>query len=144
MDSRCRGRQIVAMRRGPLTGLRNMRRWFVHAVALALVLPALVALLPQPALSASAALERDLLVSVCGRSMPLPDHSGQHQVTHDHCVLCGNHCPGCSPSLAGAGPAFAPVPRDGARPTAATSGAIAPPLQALLESSPPRGPPTLA
>jgi len=121
-----------------------MRRWFVHAVALAMLLPALVGLLPQPALSASAALDRDLLISVCGQDMPqLPD-GGQHQSGHDHCLLCGNHCPSCSPSLASAGPAFTVVPRHAGRPQVAAARAIAPPLQALLDASPPRGPPTLS
>ena len=121
-----------------------MRRWFAHAVMLAFVLPALIGVLPQPALSASAALERDLLMSVCGQDMPQQDQGGQHQTSHDHCVLCGNHCPSCSPTLAGATPAFAAVPRHAAIPEPAAVTAVAPPLQALLDASPPRGPPTLS
>ena len=121
-----------------------MRRWFAHAVVLALVLPALIGLLPQPALSASAALERDLIISVCGQDAPQQDQNGQHQAVHDHCVLCGNHCTSCTPSLVGATPAFAAVPRRSGVPQAATAQAIAPPLQALLDASPPRGPPFAA
>ena len=132
------------MRKGVLASLRNMRRWFAQAVVLALVLPALVGLLPQPALSATAALDRDLLLSVCGQNLPQPGQDGQHQSTHDHCVLCGNHCPSCSPSLASGSPAFTPVPRHSGRPEPATAEAIAAPLQALLDASPPRGPPTFS
>jgi len=128
------------MRGGIVTRLRALRRWFAQAVALALLLPALIGLLPQPALSAASALERDLLLSVCGQDLPQPG-GGQHQTSHDHCVLCGNHCPGCSPSLATAAPAFTAVPRRSATPEASAADAIAPPLQALLDASPPRGPP---
>lgn len=120
-----------------------MRRWFAHAVAVALVLPVLIGLLPQPALSAASALERDLLLSICGEDLPQPG-SGGHQPTHDHCVLCGNHCPSCSPSLASAAPAFLAVPRRSHLPLAAAAAVIPPPLQALLDASPPRGPPASA
>lgn len=120
-----------------------MRRWFAHAVVLALVLPVLIGLLPQPALSAASALERDLLLSVCGEDLP-QQGSGGHQSTHDHCVLCGNHCPSCSPSLASAAPAYLSVPRRADRPRAAAATDIPPPLQALLDASPPRGPPASA
>lgn len=133
----------MPMRKGGLARLRNMRRWFAHAVVLALVLPALVGLLPRPALSAAAALDRDLLMSVCSQNLPQQDQS-PHQATHDHCVLCGNHCPSISPSLAGGAPAFLPAPRRGGIPGPAAVHAIPPPLQALLDASPPRGPPTLS
>lgn len=122
-----------------------MRRWLVHAVALALLLPAIAGLLPQPALSASAALERDLLVSVCGRDMPQQqDEGSRHPSGHDHCVLCSAHGTDCSPSLAAAAPAFMSVPPRTGIPSAVRAGVIAPPLQALLDASPPRGPPALA
>ena len=122
-----------------------MRRWFVHAVALALLLPAIIGLFPQPALSASAALERDLLVSVCGRDIPQQqDEGSRHSAGHEHCVLCSAHDPACGPSLAEAAPAFLPVPPQPRVPSRVRDGAIAPPLQALLDASPPRGPPVLA
>ena len=121
-----------------------MRRWLVQAVALALLLPALIGLVPQPALSAAAALDRDLMLSVCGQDMPkLPD-GGQQHAGHDHCVLCGTQCASCSPSLAGATPAYAPAPRRPSVPEAAVASIMAPPLQALLVASPPRGPPAAA
>jgi len=117
-----------------------MRRWFAHAVALALLLPILIGLLPQPALSAAAALERDVMLSVCGSDQP-QQPGGEHHATHDHCVLCGNHGPNFTPTLASAAPAFTAVPRRSVAPAAATEQALAPPLQALLDASPPRGPP---
>lgn len=130
------------MRKGPLASLRNMRRWFAQAVVLAVVLPALIGLLPQPALSETAALARDVMISVCGQDLPQqPDGGSQHKSGHDHCVLCGTQCLNCSPSLASAGPAFAAMPRQSAIPVAAAASTVAPPLQALLDASPPRGPP---
>ena len=133
------------MRKGIVTRLRGLRRWVIQAVALAFVLPALLGLLPQPALSASAALDRDLMMSVCGQDGPAqPDGGPQHQTTHDHCVLCGTNCPSCSPSLASPAPAFAVTPRHAPIPEPAAIAAIASPLQALLDASPPRGPPTLS
>lgn len=122
-----------------------MRRCLVQAVALALVLPALIVLLPQPALSAAATLERDLMLSVCGQDMPqVPDGGPQQHAGHDHCVLCGNHCPNCSPGLASATPAFAGIPRRAPVSETAASRFRAPPLQVLLVASRPRGPPARA
>ena len=119
-----------------------MRRWFAQAVVFALVLPVLIGLLPQPALSATAALERDLVASVCGQDVPrLPDGGPQHQERHDHCVLCGNQCSSTSPSLAAASPAFSSMPRRLVIPAPAAALKLAAPLQALLDASPPRGPP---
>jgi hypothetical protein len=112
-------------------------------VALALLLPALIGLLPQPALSAASAFERDLLLSVCGEDAP-QQGGGQHQSTHDHCVLCGSQCSGFSPSLANAEPAFTAAPRRSLEPAVTVAATLAPPLQALLDASPPRGPPTLS
>lgn len=144
MDSGRRFGLIGLMRNGVLAKLRIMRRWFAQAVVLAFVLPAIVGALPQPALSASAALDRDLLASFCGQDMPQKQGGGQHQQSHDHCVLCGNHCPSCSPSLDAASPAFTARPHHAGIPEPATAESIARPLQALLDASPPRGPPTLS
>lgn len=130
------------MRRGVIAGLRDMRRWLAQAVALVLILPALLAILPQPALSAAAALDHDLMTSVCGQDGAQQQEGGPRRHTaHDHCVLCGSNCPSCSPSLATAAAAFAPRPRGSLAPAASAAPAIAPPLQALLDASPPRGPP---
>lgn len=120
-----------------------MRRWFAQAVALALLLPMLIGLLPQPALSAAAALERDVLLSVCGSDQS-QQPGGEHHATHDHCVLCGAQCLSCSPTLASAAPAFTAVPRQSSLFEAIAAGAIPLPLQALLDASPPRGPPASA
>jgi hypothetical protein len=120
-----------------------LRRWLAQAVALALLLPALIGLLPQPALSAASAFERDLLLSVCGENAP-QQGGGHHQSSHDHCVLCGSNCSSLSPSLANAEPAFTAAPRRSDEPTVTVAATLAPPLQARLDASPPRGPPTLS
>lgn len=131
------------MRGGIVTRLRGLRRWVAQAVGLALLLPALIGLLPQPALSAASAFERDLLLSVCGEDAP-QQGGGQHQSTHDHCVLCSSHCSSTSPTLANAAPAFTSEPRRSDKPAMAVAATLAPPLQALLDASPPRGPPSLS
>lgn len=120
-----------------------MRRWFAQAVALVLLLPMLIGLMPQPALSAAAALERDVLLSVCGSDQSQQPGS-EHHATHDHCVLCGNHGPSFTPTLASAAPAFTAVPRQSSSFEAIAAGAIPLLLQALLDASPPRGPPASA
>ncbi len=121
-----------------------MRRWLARTVILAFMLPALVGLLPQPAVSAAVALERDILTSVCGQSGSSQPDQDRHGASHEHCVLCGNPCPSCAPSLAAATPAFTARPRLSAAPCAATADAAAAPLQALLDDSPPRGPPAVS
>jgi hypothetical protein len=129
------------MRKGLLARLRNMRRWFIHAVVLTLMLPGLFGLLPQPALSASAALARDLQASVCGRDLPQQQGGGQHDQAHEHCMLCSSHCASCSPSLDSQTPAFAAAPRRSALASIEAAHLRPLPLQALLDASPPRGPP---
>jgi hypothetical protein len=130
------------MRHGVLASLRKMRRCLAQAVMLAIVLPALIGLLPQPALSASSALERDLMLSVCGQDVPQqPGGAPQHQA-HEHCVLCASPCHSFGPSLAAAAPAFAAPPRDAEIAVADQRAVIASPLQALIDASPPRGPPS--
>ena len=129
---------------GLLAWLRNTRRWFIQTVALAFVLPVLIGLLPQPALSASAALERDVLASVCGQSVPQQQGGGQHDQAHDHCVLCSNHCPSCSPSFGSPTAAFAAAPRQSSEAQVEAARLLPGPLQALLDASPPRGPPARA
>lgn len=143
MDNRSHCRLTGAMCKGALAGMRNMRRWFVHAVALALMLPAIIGLLPQQALSASAAFDRDFLVSVCGHDLPgQRTDGGQHQGGDDHCVLCAGHGFSCSPGIASVAPVSTAAP-PGSLPQPATASALAPPLQALLDARPPRGPPVL-
>lgn len=132
------------MRFRALAGLRTARRWLGSAVVLALVLPVLIALLPQPALSASAALDRDILLSVCGPNGPEQGSGAPHSSAHDHCILCSSGCPVCSPALSTASAAFAAAPRLAARPALPQAPSLAPPLLALLHASPPRGPPALS
>ena len=108
-----------------------------------LVLPALLAILPQPALSAAAALERDVMLSICGQDGPQQDGEGGHRsATHEHCVLCSASCSGVGPGLATATPAFAAQPQRPLLPQKEAAGRLAAPLAALLDASPLRGPPT--
>ena len=133
------------MRRGIIVTLGRARRWLAQAVALVLVLPVLLSALPQPALSAAAALESDVMLSLCAGDGPQQgDHDGTHANGHDHCVLCGAACAGAGPSLANATPAFAAPPRRSGTPADRAAGALAPPLQARLDAVPPRGPPVLS
>ncbi|MCA3554770.1 hypothetical protein [Aestuariivirga sp.] len=121
-----------------------MRRWLARAVALTLILPTLIAVLPQPALSASAALDRDLLMSGCGEDAPQRPDRLPHQTAHDHCVLCASHCPGCGPSSDNGSPAFAHAPRHSGMPQALAAAALGRPPHALTAANPPRGPPALS
>lgn len=130
------------MRRGILPGLRKQRRWLAHAVAVFLVLPALIGLLPQAALSATAALERDAMASICGQDRPQPvDHDGQQHAGHDHCVVCATACAGLGPGLAAVSPAFATRPGRTGVLGALQAGETGSPLQASVAWRPPRGPP---
>ncbi|WP_421693219.1 hypothetical protein [Aestuariivirga sp.] len=124
--------------------MREKRRWFIHAVLFAFVLPVLLGLVPQQALSASAALDRDIQLSVCGKDGSQQGGGGSHQSPHEHCILCSSGCPSCSPALGAAAPAFAAVPRPVAVPQPSQTLSLSPPLRALLDASPPRGPPSLS
>jgi hypothetical protein len=132
------------MRLGQHSRSETGRHGIVATVILALLLPVFVSLLPQPALSASAALDRDIALSLCNPSgEPQKQGIPHHKPGHDHCILCAVSGPSCSPGLAAAGPAFANRPLTAAVPLPLQALAPSLPLRALLESSPPRGPPTL-
>jgi hypothetical protein len=125
--------------------LRALRRGVAAAMAVALVLPALLTLLPQPALSAAVALDRDLLHSLCDPSgAPHDDGEPPNHADHGNCILCGTSCPAGGPSLTPAGPAFTalPAPPGISKPRKAV--AVPPPLRALIDASPPRGPPVFS
>ena len=122
--------------------MRFLCRGLAAAMALAMILPVLMTLLPQPALSAAAALDRDLMHALCDPSGGPHDEDGpQKQADHGNCILCGNSCPACSPTLTPAGAAFATRPALTVPATPREHVALAPPLQALIDASPPRGPP---
>lgn len=127
---------------GILSVLRQSRGWIVHAAVLALTLPVLAGLLPAPALSAMAALERDLAVSLCATTNG--EHPGgqpQHPEQHDACILCA-----LGATLNGPSPGDAAVLA-----IAHSTSAVLHPPQAstglqpshFLTGSPPRGPPAL-
>jgi hypothetical protein len=132
------------MRQGWLNRLRLHRRWVIHAVMLVLVAPALLGILPQPATSAAALLERDLALSLCSSggpdSMPgqgqLPSHS-------DCCVLCSACATISGRSPGDAITAFAAPARTVAPAIHLATAHLKPPQSLLLYGSPPRGPPSL-
>lgn len=122
--------------------MRQRRGWLVHAVVLALLLPVFAGLLPAPALSATAALERDLAVSLCATANgERPDGQPRHSAQYDACILCalGATLNGPSPGDA-AVLAIARTPSITLHPPQASTG-----LQPshFLTGSPPRGPPAL-
>jgi hypothetical protein len=127
---------------GLLGSLRARRRVAIHAVVLALVLPLLLGLAPMRAAAGEAALARDIAASLCGPSVPggLPDGTEDHR-GHGACILCAS----CAvPAVSPPGEAIAallapPRPAGGFRPMPAAG--VPPPLRALLDASPPRGPP---
>jgi hypothetical protein len=106
-------------------------------VLLAILVPVLLGLLPQPVSS----FERDLAVSVCG-TQTQPGAPGHQSGGHDHCILCSAGCTHSGPALAGPVPAFAPAaPEPCAFARITAQAGIPLPLRALLDASPPRGPP---
>lgn len=135
----------AVMHWGWLTRLMSSRRGIAAALALSLLLPALIGLLPQPALSASAALDRDIALSQCNPSGASKEQGApQHEAGHDHCILCGTSCPGGSPTLSSGGVAFTAAPEPSAVHLSLTAEALPRPHLALRDASPPRGPPTFS
>ena len=133
------------MHRAWIISLRALRRSLAAAVAVALLLPALLTLLPQPALSASAALDRDLAHALCNPlGGPQDESAPVNHADHGHCILCGTSCPACSPTLTPAGAAFATRPAITAAATPREHVALVPLLLALIDTSPPRGPPAFS
>ena len=68
--------------------LKNLRRTLVLAVVLALCAPALVSLLPTPALSAEQQLIVDLGQNICSHSSSDQKNHGTPATGHECCVLC--------------------------------------------------------
>lgn len=133
------------MYRGWLSRLRHTRHVTARLMAMALLLPALLSLLPQPALSAAALLEQDLARAICSpaakhfSSAPLgpPSHEGSAS-----CILCGLCANAGSGGLSPAPAGIAVAP-----PVAGTGQALTAQLQlqhfpAPSGGSPPRGPPS--
>ena len=122
--------------------LRQARHWLARTMVFALLLPQLLGLLPQPSLSAAAALERDLAWSVCDPAGGGPGERNEHNQQHDaQCILCTTGCQHCSPVLADEQP-FVPISRQLAGLSArlpVTDSLIVPGV--LRDGSPTRGPP---
>lgn len=133
------------MRTGWLAAMAVRRQVVVHLIAVALLLPLMIGLLPQPVLSATEALDRDIAMSTCVRPDAAPA-GGQHHdaALHDCCILCAAGCAISGPALSEGVAAFAAAPRiAGFTPMLADRGIIVR-REVLLDGSPPRGPPTLS
>lgn len=130
------------MRSGILQGLRLNRQWLARCLAAVLLLPLLLGLIPQAALSAEAALERDLAWSVCEHDAGTPTDGKGHEQKHEtQCILCVTGCPICAPALAVDLPATSQFPSSlgGAAPHPEGERLTA--LRVLRDGSPTRGPP---
>jgi hypothetical protein len=108
-------------------------------------LPLVLGLLPQPGLSAEAALARDLGQSICSPFGDASQTGGKDRQAdqHQHCILCVPGCSNCAPpDLAGEiaisfrSPEVPAVPRR-------FQLSVYPSRPMLLDGSPPRGPPNL-
>lgn len=129
---------------GGFRGLQNWQRhWLVHWLVAVMLLPAIFGVLPQPALSAAATLERDLALSVCSHAGE--DQAGRqdHQAPrHDQqCVLCALGCPVCGPALRTTGADFRVVRSGSSFCWRLSETRFALIHGVLREGSPPRGPP---
>lgn len=124
--------------------MRENRGGIVRAVVAAFLLPLLLNILPALPVSAAAALERDTVLSVCGRDMQQSLPGGESHAGHDHCIMAGSACAACAPSALASASAFAAAPLNLQR-VPALSRVLLPPrhAEALLKGSPPRGPPSL-
>ena len=133
------------MRTGWLQSLRAHRHGIVRWMVAAMVLPLVMALMPAPAISASAALDRDLGLSVCSSSgSGYPANGNLPGADHQHCIVC---TVGCSVHASGLDAQQASVPAPAAGHVSAIpaeTGTGVPHLRAMLRGSPPRGPPQSA
>ena len=125
-----------------LKSLRRHRCVVIAWVAMSLMMPLVLGLLPQPALSAVQSLDRDIALSICSQLDGQQRDGGQHdQATHDCCILCSTNCPVCGPSLAKAMVAYDAIPAYWGTTFYDDFGDLLPPRLVLLDGSPPRGPP---
>ena len=128
------------MAQGLFSSLRRKRRGIISWVIAALVLPLLISLAPQPALSADAALDRAIAESLCGTTAPA-SQQGQHQDHTQHCILCHSGTMCCTVALP-AGGALAAPGRQASAESRLTLYAVHRPSVALRrDGSPPTGPP---
>lgn len=133
------------MHRGWLSRLKLIRHVTARVMAVAMLLPALLSLLPQPALSAAALLQQDLARAICsetGTQSSVPQGHAGHE-PNASCILCG----ACASAGAGglsAAPGYVsvapPVRGSGLRLTAQLRRQH---LPAPSGGSPPRGPPSI-
>jgi hypothetical protein len=124
--------------------MRQHHRWIFQAVAIALVLPALLGLLPNSATSAASALERDIALSVCGSyGKGGPAGPQQHPAHPDACVLCSICAAAAGSAPVDAGAAFIALNRSSVVESLPRATQSRPASSWLLFGSPPRGPPSI-
>lgn len=131
------------MARGPFTRLRQKRRGIISWMIAALLLPVLIELVPQPALSAEAALNRAIAESLCGTNAPVP-RQGPHDDQHQHCILCHAGAAHGILALPAGGASAAPHPQRFGLSLRALEASPRPRLTARRDGSPPTGPPAFA
>lgn len=131
------------MHRGWLSRLRFTRHVTAQLVAVAMLLPALLSLLPQPALSAAAQLEQDLARALCSESGTHPaapqDHA-RHEGSAS-CILCAACASAGGPGLSGAAGGVSLAPPDLGMGLRLAAQLPRQHLPAPSGGSPPRGPP---
>lgn len=131
------------MNGGWLDRVRLHRRWIVHAVLVALLVPVLLGVLPVTGHSAESMLERDLALSLCSSDrqdgLPGEEQGPSHSET---CVLCSACAATAGRSLVEIVSAFA-EPSHSPLPAVYCQAVLLRPLESLrLLGSPPRGPPS--
>lgn len=128
------------MAQGLFTSLRRKRRGIISWVIAALVLPLLISLAPQPALSAEAALDRAIAESLCGTTAPA-SQQGQHQDHTQHCILCHSGAMCCTVALPAGGALTAPGRQGFGESPLALRRDTRPSASFHRDGTPPTGPP---
>jgi hypothetical protein len=130
------------MRRGFLTSLGLQRQATALLTLFALILPLLLALAPQRALSAEEAAIREFAGSICGPSNQASPSGGGHPGDHQQCLFCLAGCAtGCAaPSADRIGETLAIAHQAGFHFPCIVAGSA---IHAILkDGNPPRGPPS--
>jgi hypothetical protein len=129
------------MARGLFISLNRKRRGIVSWMIAALILPVLIGLVPQPALSAAQALDRAIADSLCGTQAPASQQD-RHQDHIQHCILCSSGTLCCTMALPAGGAAAAPHPDHSGRPLLSEGSTLPSAFALHRDGSPPTGPPS--
>ena len=130
-----------------MTVLRRQQRAVGRVVMFVFLLPLLLGLLPQRALSAEEALLRDLATSLCSENVagsPVGDQSGGQGDRHGQCALCVAGTPHVGPLVPSCIGVIA-TSEDGLFAVPELDRTARPPRHLIPpDDSPPRGPPLSA